>query len=436
MASRKAMRNRVDENAEMSGENYHKARTQPTPQVPTASEVTMVQEPTVPVLNRAESPPQFATYDSQKKEEGTSEERIPLTAPSPSDRSLNPPPPSDVNNNNSYDAPGPGPYDPPSRSNTRGPPPQLTQPRDQYDGPMGPPDGYRVRRGASNERMNGRGGGMPQSGYRVRGPYGPPPGRGGYGPGGGYGPPPPPGRGGYVPRGRGGGGGGGGGGYGAPRSKPYAPRGRGYGPRGAYGPNSIRGGRTSLPPPGPYHPGGAPYDGPYDREAPPAAAYYGEPHFDQRMYSGVVSPQPNYPPPAPSPTPAQAYQAYTPSSNSDQTQNNNEYFVPRPELPSPLPSEENESRTDQAVELDATPGSEALSHGSGGNAPAGGLRDSDVDVAGMVALQQGAGGHQPALGLAPVTGVQRHESVMSHSQYNTDEYVGNSQSSPSRPSGY
>ncbi|KAJ2903729.1 pH-response regulator protein palI/RIM9 [Zalerion maritima] len=370
MAGRKARRNRVQANSEMNGDNFF-ANTQRTNTAPTASETTMVQQPTVPMLNEANSGdnnlPQFATYESQKKDDRSSDERIPLTARSPSERSPNNAP-SDPQ----------GPYGPPSRSNTGGPSPAL---RDQYGNLIGPPEAYGVRSGRSNERMNSGRGGAPPAGYRGRGGYGPPPGRGGYGLGG-YGPPP--GRGGYGPRGRGG--------YG-PRGGPYGPRGGGYGPRGGLGPNGMMRGGRAAPPPGAYQ-------GPYDRTPSPGSAY-ADPYQGQRR--SPVPPQ-SYAPAMVAPAPA--YQAYSPTGSE----------LPRAESPPPLPI----SATGQAVEMDATP-SPTVARQQGDD-QYNSIRDSDVDVAGMVALQQGEeSSSQQGRTLSPPNSRRQHNTMISRSQYSTDD---------------
>lgn len=374
MVGRKARRKRIEENNEMNGRNYYNNQSQPAGVAgTTAGSETIIQQPTVPVLSGAamasdgDSLPKYATYESQKKDDQVSDEHIPLTARSPSNRSSIPPP-SDMNNM----APD-GPYGHPPRSYTA-PPPQ-----DTYGNPMGPPDTYGVRRGPSFERMRGRGG-MPQGGPRGRGGYGPS-GRGGYGPGG-YGPPPPgPGRGGYGPPGRG---------YGPPRG--------GYGPpRGGYGPSSVmRGGRA--PPPGGYQ---AP-PGAYDRRGSPADQY-GPYQSMNRRSPGPPSAPSGYVPTVsntsilPVPAPAPSYHAYTPSSD-----------FPRAESPPPLPG--GELIHNRPVEMDATPSPINTTPQQYGA-----LRDSDADVAGMVGLQQ-------ARIASPNMVNQRHDTYMSEtSHYSTDD---------------
>ncbi|EQB59063.1 hypothetical protein CGLO_00599 [Colletotrichum gloeosporioides Cg-14] len=183
LVTRKARKKRIAENAEMSGENYYNREAQ------TKTATSVASQPTVPVVtggNGIDKMPTFASFESQKKDDQVSDERIPLTARSPVDR----------NQGNMMGADGYA-NAPPSRSGSA---PPVN--RDPYGNPMPGPDGYGPRRGPSQERMRGRGG-MPPGGPRGRGGgygggrggyngYGPPPGRGGYGPPGrgGYGPPP------------------------------------------------------------------------------------------------------------------------------------------------------------------------------------------------------------------------------------------------------
>ncbi|KAB5559676.1 SUR7/PalI family-domain-containing protein [Coniochaeta sp. 2T2.1] len=356
IVSRKARRKRIAENAEMSGENYYnrEAQVKPTPVV--ASTL----EPTVPDVSgangRGDQLPEFASFE--KKDDRTSDERVPLTARSPADRSPNnvmastdlgsTPTAVDGVPYNGYAG-----LNHPRRSPSNGPPQ-----RDQYGNIIpgaGAPDGYGMRRGPSFESTNsansrGRGGMPPPGGYRGRGGYGPQ--RGGYN---GYGPPPGPnGRGGYGAPGRGG--------YGPPQG------GRGgYGaPRGGYQPG-MRGGRS--PPPG--------YAGAYDRRGSPAGApYQGQGQGPQGGYGRQMSPGP------PS-APGYAANASMPSVSTD-SYNTNRNSLPRAESPPPLPEIDGTSRPGQAIEMDAT-NSPAHAQGFGQF----GIRDSDTDVAGMLALQQG-----------------------------------------------
>ncbi|KAF4902138.1 pH-response regulator protein palI/prr-5 [Colletotrichum fructicola] len=357
LVTRKARKKRIAENAEMSGENYYNREAQ------TKTATSVASQPTVPVVtggNGIDKMPTFASFDSQKKDDQVSDERIPLTARSPVDR----------NQGNMMGVDGYA-NAPPSRSGSA---PPIN--RDPYGNPMPGPDGYGPRRGPSQERMRGRGG-MPPGGPRGRGGgYGG--GRGGYN---GYGPPP--GRGGYGPPGRGG--------YGPP------PGGRGgYGPppRGGYGPGGMRGGR---PPP----PGYQNNAGPYDRRPSPANAY-GAPAPGPYGRSGSES-APSYTatntnPSLPSIPQQQGYEAYHPDRNS----------LPRAESPPPLPGDAPAPMVGQAVEMDARTGSPAQPPPGFGQ-----FRDSDADIAGMVGLQQGGGNR---------SNPQRHDTYMSEtSRYSQDD---------------
>jgi len=343
VVGRKARQKRIAANAEMSGENFFNRQAQ---QAPVAAPAASMQ-PTVPVLSGANGNgradgdvlPEFAAFE--KKDDRSSDERIPLTARSPSQRSPNNLP-SDLSSNPADMPPG-GPGGPLQRSNSA-PPVQF----DQYGNPIpGPPDGYGMRRGPSFERMNSRGrGGMPP-GYRGRGGYSPGPGRGGYN---GYGPPPG-GRGGYGPQR---------GGYGPP---PQGGRG-GYGPppRG-YGSQNMRGGRP--PPPG-YQ------SGPYDRRGSPAAGYQGPPYGREPSPGELAAP--GYRNASNPSLSGGGYEAYNPDRAS----------LPRAESPPPLPGA-GVAQPGQAVELDAA--SRSPSHPPQ-NFDQFGIRASDTDVAGMLALQQ------------------------------------------------
>ncbi|KAK6956182.1 hypothetical protein Daesc_001455 [Daldinia eschscholtzii] len=287
LVNRKARKRRIAENAEMSGENYYNRQAQQE----VASPTTISRQPTVPVVSGANGPSDkvagFASFE--KKDDRSSDERIPLTARTPSDRSPNHAPTDTSMTGTTYNVP--------QRTGS-----SNSMPRDQYGNPIEQAqDGYKMRRGPSFERMNARGRGGPPAGYRGRGGYG----RGGYGapygpPGGrgGYGPPPPNGRGGYGP---------GRGGYGPP------PNGRGgYGPRRGYGPGDMRGGRT----PPPTYPG----SGPYDRRPSPAGAYGDYGPGRQGSPAGAMNSY-EVEPPVPS-IPAGMveggnYQAYNPDRISD-----------------------------------------------------------------------------------------------------------------------
>ncbi|KAI1760210.1 pali-domain-containing protein [Hypoxylon sp. FL1150] len=374
LVNRKARKRRIAENAEMSGENYYNRRREEDEAVAASSAL----QPTVPVVSGANGPSDkmgsFTTYE--KRDDRSSDEHVPLTAMTPSDRSPNHVP-ADTNMSGST-------YNAPQRSVS-----STSAPRDQYGNPIDQSqDAYNMRRGPSSERMSARGRGAPPAGYRGRGGYGrgghggpygsPQGGRGGYGPS-------PNGRGGYGPPGRGG--------YGPP------PNGRGgYGQRGGYGPagGMMRGGRT----PPPTYPGG----GPYDRRPSPANGYgdYGQARQASPAPGGPYGMEPSIPNGPSGSTGAGGFAAYNPDRNSE---------LPRAESPPPLPGidDAHEVPVGQAVEMNASTGSPA-------HAPRGfghfnnQLRDSDADVAGMLALQQAR------------TSAQRHDTYMSEgSKYSEDD---------------
>lgn len=362
LVSRKARKKRIEENAEMSGENFYNRQAQQSPP-------TVENKPTVPTISGANGEgsdklPSFATYE--KRGDVSSEDRIPLTAISPANQSPN------------------AQYNDPNRPDPNRPDMQFNQPhrapsvRDQYGNLIdAPQDAYGMRRAPSTERMNslGRGGS-----FRGRGGYGPPQGRGG---GYGYGPPqggrggygPPGGRGGYGPgqNGRGG--------YGPP-------------PRGGYGPAT----RGRPPPPG--------YQ--YDMRGPPGGAYgppQGQGPYGQRGQSPGPYGQRGQSPGPPS-APGYGMNGSTPtvSSGGYGYQNNVVDDLPRAESPPPLPGTEPIAQVGQAIEMDAKTGSPQVpQNGFSPQVPQNGFaggqqfRDSDADIQGMVGLQQGItpGGQQP-----------------------------------------
>lgn len=402
LVSRKARKKRIEENAEMSGENFYNRQAQmPAPVTGPSSFSETKQEqqqPTLPDLSGANGSGSdkllgFATFE--KNDDRISDERVPLTSVSPPNRSPNGPHNDMMSGDAQYNMP------PPQPSRTPSNPGQ--QQRDQYGNPIdGPVDAYGMRRGPSFERMNSRGrGGPPGGGYRGRGGYGPPGGGrgGGYG---GYGPPG--GRGGYGPPGRGG--------YGPP------PNGR-----GGYGPPQRGGGGYGPPMRGRPPPPGYQFDG---RGPPPP----------QDNYNGPYGPDPRGMSPGPPSAPggygannssanvsAGGYTAYGSDDRDD---------LPRAESPPPLPGMDDgissgpdaipggpvpgsvpSPRPGQTVETDAASGSpRPPQNGFGNNQNDRQFRDSDADIAGMVGLQQG---------IAPLP---RHNTVMSAtSTYSTDEYV-------------
>lgn len=338
VVSRKARKKRIAENAEMSGENYYNRQAQLAANVNSSGAI----QPTVPIVNngRPDALPEFAAFE--KKDDRSSDERIPLTSRSPSEAA---PTGTTLVNDVSTIASDGVPLR--SLSNTPGS-------RDQYGNPVPPQDGYGMRRGPSLERLNGRGrGGIPPSGYRGRGGY-PGPGRGGYN---GYGSTPPPnGRGGYGPPPRGG--------YGPPPNRGgYGPPPRGYG------------GRGGRPPPPPSYQGNMGPETAYDRRPSPAGAYGPVPYGARQQSPGPPS-APGYTNPSMPGVPAGVYEAYTPERDS----------LPRAESPPPLPGVDDGPVSRQAaVEMDAGTGVPGQTQGGFGQY---GIRDSDADVAGMLAMQQ------------------------------------------------
>ncbi|KAI0440289.1 pali-domain-containing protein [Xylaria telfairii] len=394
LVGRKARKKRIAENAEMSGENYYNRQAQQEATSVVASSL----QPTVPSISGANGPSDklssFATYE--KRDDRSSDERIPLTGRTPSERSPNNAPldmgAADLPNN---------------RQSFSGS--TQTLPTDPYGNPITqPPDTYGMRRGPSMERMDGRGRGGPPGGYRGRGGNG----RGMYG--GGYGPPPN-GRGGYgvPPNGRGA--------YGPPGRGPYGPgpNGRGgFGQRGGYS-GGMRGGRT--PPPG--YAGGAPYDG----RTPPPGGFMS---YEPRRQVSPAPPRAPYDDNSSMPgvstgvTNSGGYQPYRPDGVDD---------LPRAESPPPLPGTDLpvSNAVGQAVEMDATTGSPAQSPAGFGQFN--NIRDSDTDVAGMLALQE-----------ARTSSAQQHDPTTSdQGKYSQEEsYVpprqawnqGPGRASPSAPS--
>lgn len=350
IVNRKSRKKRIAENAEMSGENFYNRQAKEVVASP-------IVQPTMPVVSGANGQgndklPAFASFE--KNIETGSEERIPLTARSPSERSPRNPAMDMNNSETAYDGPvGP-----------MGPGPRRAPSRDQFGNPINsPPDAYGMRRPSiDSQRSRGRGG-MPPS--RGRGGYGPP--RGGYGA---YGPGP--GRGGYPPPG-------GRGGYGPPPGR------GGYGlpPRG-YGGPMMRGGR---PPPPPSYTAG-----PYDQRGSPANDY--DPYGARRPSPGPPS-APGYAmnnmsPPIPTASPVNNYEAYNPNKEED---------LPRAESPPPLPGFEDDIAAPLADTKHPRTGTPQQSQ-------QGQFRDSDADIMGMVGLQQGR-----------ATPSQRHDTYMSGSHY-------------------
>lgn len=334
LVSRKARKKRIAENADMNGQNYY-ANMQPTRML--ADELPRADSP--PPMSGAiedgSKVPQYASFETSTLERKSSDDRQPLNPRAHSIRSAS------SGRGNGYPV---GPMD--------GAPPMpgqvmRDQPRDQYGNPVShgeiamaeglPPPGLRHHssrgslgsNGSNRSQRSGSPMGPPPPGYRGRGGYGPPRGRGGYGPRGAYGPGP---RGGFGP-GRGG--------------MPY--RGRG-GPQGMRGP----------PPPG--------WQGPPSMGrgvAPSTMAMAGAP----MMGRGQQGPPPGY----------GASYGY-------------ENDMPPPGLPpfsrsngSPAPMDD--AAIGQAIEMDERTGSPPVQAPMNGMGQYG-LRDSDGDVAGLVGIQQ------------------------------------------------
>ncbi|KAG5979520.1 hypothetical protein E4U55_005079 [Claviceps digitariae] len=372
--SKKARQKRLAENAEMSGQNYFEREAQ------FKSAPVVASQPTVPGLGgrspeAADNHPAFATFESHKKDDQVSDERIPLTQRSPVEKPMELVHMNDAGNmadprrSLSQDRHG---------NPANGPPDAFGPPMQSYGRGQGA--GQRGGRGGPYGRGGFDGYGVPGRGRgRGRGGYGPPPGRGG-------------------PRGRGG--------YGPP-------------PRGAYGPGGgMRGGRG--PPPG------APYGnmgpGQYDRGSPSGAEYmpYGQhqssPSSPDRRWNGsnpgsaadsYDMPRAESPPPLPehamgipraeSPPPLGGHAMGLPRAESPPPLGGHAMGLPRAESPPPLgghamglpraesppPLSGHAMVNASAIEMDAAPLSPPgpFIHRKQ-------LRDSDEDVAGMVGLQQ------------------------------------------------
>ncbi|KAF9772009.1 hypothetical protein IL306_010325 [Fusarium sp. DS 682] len=291
LVSRKDRQRRIAQNAEMSGENYYNRNAQDK----TAVEPEVSRQPTLPTVSGGngvhDNLPSFTTFEQKSRGDEASEEAIPLTRRTTSNRS-----PAPLNEAASV-----------GEVAAFGRNPQRQGSRDQFGNPIdGVPDPYMTRRGPSPSLSNrGRGGG---GSYRG--------GRGGYGRGGydNYGAP---------SRGRGG--------YGPPGRAGYGPRGGrgGYGPsgRGGYGMNGMRGGLTAPP---------AYNNGPYDRRPSPAQNYAhdAQPSEPSNGYSSTNPSMPS----------VNTYTAYSPEST-----------LPRAESPPPLPGTEPATVGGRAVEMDASP---------------------------------------------------------------------------------
>ncbi|KAK8204804.1 SUR7/PalI family-domain-containing protein [Phyllosticta capitalensis] len=249
LVSRKARKKRIEEHAEMNGQNYYANRMQPPPVTGTI----ITEDPNLP---RAESPPpmpsmspsdkggpDFATFEMQKT---SMDDRTPLNPKNGSVRSGS----TEGNDRNN-----------PGRYYGEAPPLPMGPPRDQYGHPL-------RHQGSNGTMQSGRGGGPPPF-------YGPSPsrGRGGY---------PPRGRGGFPPRGRGG----------PPGMRgPPPPGWNGPGGRGGMGPPGMamgapRGGRGGGPPP--YQNRFYGYPAPNGR-GPPPGAYDGPPYYQGQEQPGMMA---------------------------------------------------------------------------------------------------------------------------------------------------
>lgn len=359
LVSRKALRNRVGGNPEMSGENFYNRQAQEANNLAvsnavlgTASDGTeMVPpiQPTIPSLDRkdtvgSEEQIPLTTQMAMSGEpygynnQGMSSDNITMTGAVPSA---------------AVGAVGGG--IPPTRPNR---PPSLQ--RDGYGNVM--PYGS-MQRGPSMERMNnmspaqrGRGG---FRGGRGGGPgsYGPP-GNAGYGRGG-YGPPP------------------GRGGYGGPMQYNNGNRGRGgYG--GGYGPPQGRGGfagsgrgSQASPPPGYLYEGA---NNSYNNIAGSRGVSPAPGNGNGNSYYGNGTPPPRSNSTGMNDANPANYEAYRP--------NDVEADLPRAESPPPLPDTVNTEPSVQAIEMDASSPSTQP-----GEQP-GPFRESDADIAGLVGLQQ------------------------------------------------
>lgn len=381
LVSRKARKRRIAENAEMNGENfYNRQGTEATLPPPSVLPVPPTMSGGVGNDNKA---PSYATFEETKGGERVSDERMPLTARTPSFTS-----PEGVIDNREDGIPLQERYGGPPRMNTgelNGPPR-----RDEYGNLVPPNPGYgaRSRDPSQDSQYRNPGGPGPYRGrggpngmmYRGRGgPVRGGPGRGGPGFGGrgGYGPP---GRGGYGP---------------GPNRGP--PRMNG-GPMGGMPAGAMmRGGRGGPGAPPGYSDGG--YAPPGSRRAPSPGGSYG-PYGRNAMA-------------APSPggfgqevSPAGYSAGVAPTQNFAAFQGNPRDSLPRAESPPPLP-EDVVGPVGQAIEMDATTGSP--SHPPAGfQDQYGPVRDGDRDVAGMVGLQKQT--------------LDRHATVISEtSRYSNDE---------------
>lgn len=424
LVSRKARKKRIAENAEMNGQNFY-ARQQAGARAESPPPMHQSAAPTANGALGSDRLPAFTTFE--KRPDVTDEERLPLNARTPSNRTV---PTSAPNTGFSeegyerYNGTGRGGYEGMRGGRGIG----NSGPRDEYGNPLPPSNAFgpippgAVRRDQSeppmrhqysNETVNSQGsrgrgrGGYPPRGFGRGGPYRG--GRGGpgfdsYGRGGpvdgpppGYGngsPFPPMARG--VNRGPTG--------YGREQSAP------GYGRRPSPGPPSAPGGYGRQPSPGPPSAPGS-----YGRQpspGPPSApGCYGRqtspgPPSAPGGYGRQQSPGPPSAPggyarrPSPGPPSASGgYAAYGSrgiSPGPQESQPNRRSESPPPPLPIQHPSI---GPIGQAVEMDAYTGSPQRSPTF--HQPML-LRDSDSDVQGLVGLQQGQKHRESPLSLTSV----------------------------------
>lgn len=382
LVSRKARKKRIAENAEMNGENFYTRQQTGRAESP----APLSAKPISPMVNGAPGAdrlPAFATYDVSQKSRISDEDRIPLNNRTPSNRTAPSPDsagrPGMVDDGmDRYGAPARGePHGMGGGRGGRG----YGGPRDEFGNPLNasgafgpvPPGGY--RRDSSDSRLRNQHSGEAMSSTIPRGgPYGGR-GRGGYPSRGSYG------RGGPYGGGRGGG------------PPPMNGRGIPMGPMAAgAGAGMIAGdmvGRGQRGPPPGYsngHPAqGRVGPGHYSREQSPAPYGPAGP-YGRRGYSPGPAPGPGYARQrSPAPPPNQGDRGYGAMIQSP--------IVPgtgamdgRESPPPPLPIMlQNDGMVGQAIEMDANTGSPSHTPGF---APPNHLRDSDVDVQGMVALQQ------------------------------------------------
>lgn len=328
LVSRKARQKRIEENAEMSGENYYNNLAQTR----MMADAAMLEQRQASQLPRADSPPpmlagangafdkdgsHFAAYEmtqTSSREGENGDDRTPLNPNG--DPSIR----SGISGRRTPYGPGQAPPMPRPSMDSQGRPRRPT--RDQYGNPLPPgalpPPG--MRRRGSQESMGsnasygsrGRGRGPPRGYYG-----GPPPGRGGYGP--------PP---------------------------------RGYGPRGGF--------RGGPPPPGWRGRGGPGMRGPPRGPPPPNYSTGDHPYY--AVAGGAAAA-----------TAMGAGAMAMRSHSQDGQQPPYDPYVAGPDLP-----------IGQAIEMDERTGSMPVNGAAEVNMQQPyGLRENDADVTGMVSLQQG-----------------------------------------------